>query len=219
MTNVSELMHGRTPAEKAQVASRARRCTAIALIVCTGVLHAPPALAGFAVGSFTKTTAVAPASQTIAHGLGETPKALILWTDGKTSIHFIAIGGADVSAKVVEWSMPTSTGNETVGGVGFQPDVVIHVHAAGVTAALPISQGSAAIGLGAMTDSQNSIDSSNSSRPLARKTLTIVQWWQTVIAEADLSWWEATNFTLNWTTNSSTPAASISISSALPVQH
>ena len=37
---------------------------------------------GFKVGSFTKAPGVAPTSQTIAHGLGEVPKALILWTQG-----------------------------------------------------------------------------------------------------------------------------------------
>ena len=38
---------------------------------------------GFKVGSFTKAPGVAPTPQTIAHGLGEVPKALILWTQGK----------------------------------------------------------------------------------------------------------------------------------------
>ena len=52
-----------------------------------GVLLGSPgpiqAGSSFKVGSFTKTTAGAPASQVVAHGLGETPKALILWTDGQ----------------------------------------------------------------------------------------------------------------------------------------
>ena len=200
---------------------RLLRTCLLGLLAVSGLLRAAPALASFAVGSFTKSNAVAPTSQTIAHGLGETPKAIILWTDGKTSesfspsfvfgfgvtdgttsrsvgtasqdnvktsnasrrlaakaltlvqwgqtllaeadlsswnatsftlnwttnnstayrIHFIAIGGASVSAKVVEWTMPTTTGSQTVSGVGFQPDVVIHANAGGIVGALPISVG------------------------------------------------------------------------------
>ena len=193
-----------------------------------------PAQAGssFKVGSFTKTIAVAPVSQVVAHGLGETPKALILWTNGKTDelidsgfffafgvtdsptahrsaaagsrdgadpseasrriatkaltivqragvllaeadltawdatnftlnwttndidpyvIHFIAIGGSDISAKVLGWTMPTSTGNKAVTGVGFKPDVVIHVHAgADFTTTPSATTTDANIGLGVM---------------------------------------------------------------------
>ena len=38
----------------------------------------------FTVGSFTKSTSAAPVTQAVAHGVGSTPKALILWTNGKT---------------------------------------------------------------------------------------------------------------------------------------
>ena len=38
---------------------------------------------GFKVGSFTKAPGAAPAPQAIPHGLGEVPKALILWTEGR----------------------------------------------------------------------------------------------------------------------------------------
>ena len=40
------------------------------------------------VGSFAKSTGVAPVTQTVNHGLGQTPKALILWTDGKINENF-----------------------------------------------------------------------------------------------------------------------------------
>ena len=39
----------------------------------------------YQVGSFTKSTGGAPASQTVVHSLGVTPKALILWTTGSTN--------------------------------------------------------------------------------------------------------------------------------------
>ncbi len=50
----------------------------------------PATAASFRVGSFTKSTAPPTAVQVVPHGLGETPKALILWTVGKTSE---ALGG------------------------------------------------------------------------------------------------------------------------------
>jgi hypothetical protein len=181
---------------------------ALATLTFLFLLAAGPArAASYKVGSFTKTTAGAPAGQSVAHGLGEVPKALILWTNGKTNesfspdafygfgvsdgttsasvstsmtnglatfhtgnayasgavltifdgaagttraqaaftswdatnfvlnwttndgipyvVHFIAIGGTEVSAKVVEWNRATTLGNQAV-AVGFQPDVVIH---------------------------------------------------------------------------------------------
>ena len=203
---------------------------ALLLLGLLGGLLPSQVEAAVVVGSFTKATGVAPTSQTITHGLGETPKALILWTDGKTSetftpsflfaigasdgstsrsvalasengvnqtnasrrmarkaltivqwgetllaeadltgldatsftlnwttnnstayrIHFIAIGGAAVSTKLVEWSLPTSPGSVSVSGVGFAPDVVLHFNAGGLTGALPVSGANAALGLGAM---------------------------------------------------------------------
>ena len=41
-------------------------------------------------------------------------------------IHYIAIGGTEVSAKVLNWQQPNTTGNKAVTGVGFQPTVVLH---------------------------------------------------------------------------------------------
>ena len=180
-------------------------------------------------GSFIKSTAVA--SQTVAHGLGETPKAVILWTsggstdgafrggfrfgfgvsDGVTSksasaasndalgtsnasrrqankvltivapgevvlaeadlvswdatnftlnwttndpsasiIHFVAIGGTDVSSKVLGWTTPTAVGNQSLSGIGFQPDVVLHAHSGGISTALPVSGPHAGFGIGVM---------------------------------------------------------------------
>lgn len=54
----------------------------IALLAC---VRPDVAVASFAVGNFTKSTSGAPATQNVAHGLGETPKAIILWTIAKTS--------------------------------------------------------------------------------------------------------------------------------------
>jgi hypothetical protein len=66
-------------------------------------------------------------------------------------IHFIAIGGTGVSAKVLEWNTNTVTGNQTVPGVGFQPNVVIHAHIdSGSTATPPYQVSHGFLGLGAM---------------------------------------------------------------------
>jgi len=116
----------------------------------------------FRAGSFTKSTGGAPASQSVAHGLGATPKALILWTVGKTGSSF---------ATHHHFSIGFSDGTTSKS----------------VTAS-----------------SQGSVSTSNSSRRMANKALTIVEYGETLLAEADLSSWDATSFTLNWTTNNST---------------
>jgi hypothetical protein len=76
------------------------------------------------------------------------------WTTNDANsyvIHFVAIGGSDVSAKVVDWTMATAVGNRTVTGVGFAPDVVFHAHGGhALTAALPTNIAGGAFGLGVM---------------------------------------------------------------------
>ncbi len=42
----------------------------------------------FKVGSFAKTTGAGPVTQTIPHGLGQVPKALLVWTEGRTDETF-----------------------------------------------------------------------------------------------------------------------------------
>jgi hypothetical protein len=189
----------------------------------------PPPGAVFAVGSFAKSTGTG--SQVVPHALGQAPKALILWTIGKTNeslsggfyygvgisdvslsaslamgsrdglstsstsrrmavkaltlvqggettiaeadlsswnganftlgwttndnqpyvIHYIVIGGPQVTAKVVNWQTPTGPGSKSVTGLGFQPEVVLHLYAgAGFTNPAPSSQVHAVMGMGAM---------------------------------------------------------------------
>jgi hypothetical protein len=183
----------------------------------------------FAVGSFVKATATG--AQTVTHTLGQTPKALILWTVGKTNetlsagflqgfgasdgtetysvgtsskdnvstsatsrrmankaitliqggevlvaeadltsrtasnfglnwttndnqpivIHYLAIGGPQVTAKLTMWTSPTATGNKAVTGIGFRPETVLHFYAgAAFTTAPPSSTFNGIFGLGAM---------------------------------------------------------------------
>jgi hypothetical protein len=181
------------------------------------------------VGSFVKSAAVG--SQIIPHTLGQAPKALLLWTAGKTNetlsagfyygigitdgatsvalamstgdavttssssrrvaskimtlvqggevtiaeadlsstsvssitlnwtindgqpyvIHYLAIGGSDVAAKIVNWQAPPTTGPKAITGVGFQPEAVLHFHVGpSFTSAAPSSQANGLIGMGVM---------------------------------------------------------------------
>jgi Peptidase family C25/Concanavalin A-like lectin/glucanases superfamily/Domain of unknown function (DUF2341)/Propeptide_C25 len=212
-------------------AARLRRYPVLAASILFVAIASIASAQNVKVGSFTKTTGLAPIAQVVPHGLGQTPVALILWTDGKTNaafstnflyafgmtdgttskaiaaasrsnnsvplagrrlaskaismvdwtpavvaeadlqswsftsftlnwttnnatatvIHFIAIGGPGVSAKVLNWTMRTATGNESVSGIGFTPDVVLHAHAGdGFTASPPSNSTGAHFGLGAM---------------------------------------------------------------------
>src|SRR6185503_7978945 len=66
-------------------------------------------------------------------------------------IHYLVIGGPQVSAKVVNWQAPTSAGQKAVIGVGFQPEAVLHFYVgAAFINAPPSSQTSAVLGIGAM---------------------------------------------------------------------
>jgi hypothetical protein len=181
------------------------------------------------VGSFAKLTTTG--AQTITHTLGQTPKALIFWTAGKTNeslsagflygfgasdgtetysvgigtrdnvgvsttsrrmaakaitlvqggevlvaeadltsrtasnfalnwvtndsqpvvVHYLAIGGPQVSAKIALWTSSTSTGNRAITGIGFRPETVLHFYAgAANTAPLPTTSFNALFGMGIM---------------------------------------------------------------------
>jgi len=193
----------------------------------------PPPGAVFAVGSFTKATATG--TQTVTHTLGQAPKALILWTVGKTNetlsagflhgmgvsdsaesyavgistqdnvassvtsrrmapkaitlvqagevliaeadltsrtasnfalnwttndnqplvIHYLAIGGPQVAAKVVMWTSPTTTGNKAITGIGFRPETVLHFYGGAALTASPSSSFNGIFGMGAMDKNGN----------------------------------------------------------------
>jgi hypothetical protein len=274
-----------------------RRGCRIVLLASLALLAAtrPAAADSLSVGTFNKSTGTAPVTQDVAHGLGETPKALIIWTMGKTSstaganartgfgfsdtttsrsvsfesndaamaaqaqrrmsdgivtlvdesgtlraeadlqsvdstnftlnwttnnstayiLHFIAIGGDHVQAKVVGWTMRTSTGNQSVTGVGFQPEVVIHTHVgSGHTASVPATSANGGIGLSAMdalgnqwglsTFSTNGADPTDTSRfQLVDKSLVAVGGNQSSGKEAAFVSMDSDGFTLNYTTANS----------------
>jgi hypothetical protein len=82
------------------------------------------------------------------------------WTTntGNTNyvVHFLAVGGPDVSSKVINWTMGTATGNKALSGLGFQPSLVVHAHQGyDFTSAPGNSAANAHFGLGVMDTAGN----------------------------------------------------------------
>ena len=125
-----------------------------------GVSIQASATTGFATGSFIKPITGAPFAQTIPHGLGQVPKAIILWTSKLPNETFAAGYWSSIGFSDGTTSKSVATSSQAAG--------------AGVT---------------------------NSSRRIANKALTIVQYGELTLAEGDLQSWDATNFVINWTTN------------------
>lgn len=74
------------------------------------------------------------------------------WTTAASStyrVQYLLIGGTGISANVKAWTSPTSTGDHSVTGVGFKPDVVIHLYSASVTS-LDSNASNFDMGLGVM---------------------------------------------------------------------
>jgi hypothetical protein len=64
-------------------------------------------------------------------------------------VHFIAIGGVGVSAKIVPWQAPTSPGTKSIAGAGFRPDALFHFYSGAIfTNPPPNSQDNGALGMG-----------------------------------------------------------------------
>jgi hypothetical protein len=76
------------------------------------------------------------------------------WTtnDGQPYVvHYLAIGGPQVSAKVVNWQTPGTTGPKAVTGIGFEPETVLHLHVGPSFVATPTAtQSNALFGMGVM---------------------------------------------------------------------
>jgi hypothetical protein len=76
------------------------------------------------------------------------------WTSNDAStyvVHYLAIGGPQVSAKVVTWQAPNAPATKVVSNVGFMPETVLHFNAGGALVATPPTQSNNGVfGLGAM---------------------------------------------------------------------
>jgi hypothetical protein len=291
----------RSPRARGRRGGLVRRLATVAVAVA-GAVPADAAVS-YNVGSFTKSIAAATATQNVAHGLGQVPKAVVLWTDGKTSstlgsdyrfafgvtdgttdksvaassgnglsttsanrrvaskaltiidsagtllaeadlqsfdatnftlgwttnngsayvIHFLAVGGPKAAAKALGWTMPTSTGNHGVTGVGFRPDVVITAHAgSGLTTGPPSTAAHAGFGLSAFdaagdawanavfsTDGVSTSDASRYQR--TDQALVSVGGSQSKSKEASWVSMDTDGFTLDWTTANSSAGQAISL--------
>jgi uncharacterized repeat protein (TIGR01451 family) len=90
-------------------------------------------------------------------------------------VHYMIIGGADVSAKVLEWTLPTTTGNRSVTGTGFTPDLVMHMHVNdGFTGAAPTSTTRGAFAFSAM----NAEGEQWATAEISRDPVTISDTWR-----------------------------------------
>jgi hypothetical protein len=78
----------------------------------------------------------------------------LTWTtsDGVPALLHYALVGGKVSAKVLEWHTPATSGPSSVAGVGFRPSVVMNFNAGGdFTAASPAVAAGASLGWGTIT--------------------------------------------------------------------
>ena len=137
------------------------------------------------------------------------------WTTNSANVNydnivynFLAIGGADVSAKVVTSTAKMTTGTQGVTGVGFTPDVVLH--ASSSNTAVPQSGAHHYFSLGAMDaaggqwanaifsfDNAAAADTARYQR--TDKAFALLSNATTVDSEAAFQSMDADGFTLNWT--------------------
>jgi hypothetical protein len=135
----------------------------------------------------------------------------INWTTAYNSqLHFIAIGGADLSnAAVVNFTKATATGNDAITGVGFSGDVVLLLGDLGVTPNTAEDDFSPFFGMAkSATERQCSngfaehgVPNSDTGRT-QRTNRCIIQTdvGGTVVAEADFVGFDADGFTLDYST-------------------
>src|SRR2546427_9996471 len=113
-----------------------------------------------------------------------------------------------VSVDVGSFTKNSTTGNQTVNHSLGETPVALILWTASETSESFSSTFQFGMGLtdgtnnrSAAGSSEDNKSSSVTSRRLATKALTIVDYSQGTVAEADLSSWNSTGFTLNWTTN------------------
>jgi len=146
------------------------------------------------------------------------------WTTNDAAsyvIHYIAIGGSDIQARVVDWTMRTTVGNSTVTGVGFHPDVVFHAHGGhAFTNIVPASRADATFGLGVMDFDgdqwafanwlEDAAGTSDTQRgQLTNAALYSFNQTQTVQKQANWVSMNADGFTLNFSNTGSNLAARV----------
>lgn len=121
---------GATDGLATSVTSRRLAAAALSLVRGDRTVTAEAALAGWSATSFT-----------------------LNWTTNDATaalVHFIAIGGAEVSARLVSWPLPASTGTLAVTGVGFRPEVVLSAFVGTTSTTVPALAGETHLNLSVM---------------------------------------------------------------------
>ncbi len=138
------------------------------------------------------------------------------WTTndaGPYVIHYLAIGGTGVQARVVNWQMRTSPGPQLVAGFGFQPSAVIHIHAnSGLTGAPPSMTGAGGFGMGVVDSAGSQWATSTFSNPASptdtqrgqqtNATIYAINNATSVAKNAAFTSWSPDGFNLNYSTAS-----------------
>ncbi len=126
-------------------------------------------------------------------------------------VQYLCLGGADLTnAAVVNFTSPTSTGNDAVTGAGFEPDFVFLIGGLCTAGELDAIQGNGHWGLGAaisptsratvggfMADNVGTTDTN--AQQIVTEAFTILNG-SSVIEQADHVSMDADGFTLNWGT-------------------
>lgn len=122
---------------------------------------------------------------------------------------YILFGGADVSAKVLTFQMPTVTGTDAVTGVGFKPDFVMFLNGGGVVTTFPKTEFNANFNIGmmelqgnqlslSMWDADNAATTDASVWAVGDKAIIQTGASQAEGLNAAFSSMDADGFTLNW---------------------
>jgi hypothetical protein len=129
------------------------------------------------------------------------------------TIHYIAIGGDDVSAFAGTFDSNTSTGNQSATGVGFQPKAVLFAHGPKNTTGAAITNRHQ-LGLGAAVSSSsrwstyyigtNSVTSNEQGLQVTDKCIVSTSTALAIDEAADFVSHDSDGFTVNWTTKSAT---------------
>ncbi len=130
------------------------------------------------------------------------------WTisGGGRYYHYLAIGG--VTAKALAWDDNTSTGNQAVTGVGFKPDLVIHM-CGSITSGYGTTT-DAIFGMGAMS-AGNQWTASFGVGTRSQRTDSCLRDLSTAAARATFVSMDSDGFTVNWATAPSSAVRTASL--------
>jgi hypothetical protein len=143
-------------------------------------------------------------------------------------VHYIAIGGAGVSAKIVPWQAPTAPATKAVTGTGFRPDTVLHFYSgAMLLTSPPFSQVNGSLGMGLVDGAGNQcayqiavVDASNpTTTARAQKSDSSIYMFfegpnPSVMKQGRFASMDANGFTLDFTAAETSPSQIFSLALA-----